>query len=572
MISLAVITLTLLFVFRSLEQVGDALLYANKAKVGGLDFIPKKLLLGSILAIFYSTLTSITNCDVIFAAQIHNFIWATMAILALYVAVEHMTDSRMTAFVAALFTLVTNGFWIWSNQADAYLPVLSCFALLAMLLIKHENTLSSGKHTLLLSTFIAMSVLYHQVSVLFCVAVGIYLLYSHGRFGLQKLMSVLVISGGVVLSLYVAAYLYRYPERTLMRFIDYTLRGATALPIWGTFENYTIKGARELLASQVGNIVIIPRSLEVLRKIVKLILASAFTFVFVWNVYKVIKKAPGHQARLFYLTWWLIYSLFSLWWLPTYRQLIVSTIVPIVALGSLTLCDLRVNLRSRIKRIYGIVGISLIIASIFTSNLLASVLPMRSSRGEAYEEARKLFAIAGEECLTMSGWRDGLSLEYYFNRKPLYIRQQLRKFFYVSQAPEKRLALVSSKNLCSAGALKYVLPSHCIDNLDGYTKPVEWLAFVEWLFQVKYNALSKHLTYSIMETVVDDANDVYLIIHHSSRRTVPGIGVMFEELDRAVSGKQLVPTSGFYDWYVEFKSLADGRSRITAAVSDNLQK
>ena len=269
-------------------------------------------------------------------------------------------------------------------------------------------------------------------------------------------MSVLVISGLIVLSAYIASYCYLHPDRTLMHFIDWTLSGKSG-PIWGTFDNYTIKGARVLLGGQVRNIVIIPHSLKVLRKLVKLIIAIALTFVFVWNAYSVIKKAPSHQARMFYLTWWIVYSLFALWWLPEYRQLIVSNIVPVVALGSLTFCDLAAHSQFRIKRAYGIIGITLVIASIFTSNLFASVLPMHSSRGDDYEEARKLFALAGEECLIMSGWRDGLSLEYYFNRKPLYIRQQLLNFYYVSQAEENRLASVSSNNLCSVGALKYIL-------------------------------------------------------------------------------------------------------------------
>ena len=552
-ILLAVITLTLLFSFRSSEQIGDALFYANAAKTGGLDFISKKLLLGPILSIFYRTLASITNCDAIFAAQIHNFIWATIAILAIYVTLENLVGSRISAVMAALFMLVTNCFWIWSNQADAYLPVLSCFALLAMLLIRHENTLCNWKHTLLLSAVVAVSVLYHQTSVLFCVPLGIYLLSSYGRFGLQKLMSVLVISGVVVLSVYIAAYCYLHPDRTLTHFIDWTLSGKSG-PIWGTFDNYTIKGFKALLNSQVRNIVIIPHSLEVLRKLVKFILAIALTFVLVWNAYRVIKKAPSHQARTFYLTWWLVYSLFALWWLPKYRQLIVSNIVPIVALGSLTLCDLVAHPRFRVMRRYGIIGITLGIASISTSNLFASVLPMQSSRGDDYEEARKLFALAGEECLIMSGWRDGLSLEYYFNRKPLYIRQQLLNFYYVSQAEERRLAFVSSKNLCSVGAIKYILPNHRIDRVDGYKQPIEWLAFAEWFFQVKYNPQSKQLAYSIMDTAVDDDNNLYFIIDHSSRRTVPELGAMFEELDQAVSWKMGVGTSGFYNWFVKFQS------------------
>jgi len=554
MILLAVITLTLLFVLRSLEQIGDALFYANAAKTGGLDIIPKKLLLEPIISIFYWTLASFPHCDAICSAQIHNFIWATAAILAIYVTIENLADSRMTAFIAALFTLVTNGFWLWSNQADAYLPIFGCFALLAMLLIRQERIQLTWKHTLVLSAMVVTSVLYHQASVLFCLPLGIYLLSNYGRHGLRQLILVLVVSGLVTLSVYIAAYLYLHPEGTLTHFIGWTSQSANANPKWGTFDNYTIKGFRALLRSQIDNIVIIPQSLKVLGKLVRLIVAFALTLVVVWNSYKIIKKAPRHEARTFFLTWWLLYSLFSLWWLPGYRQLILPNIVPVVALGSLTFRDLTALPRIYVKRTPLMIGITFVIASIFASNLFASVLPLHSSRGEAYDEARELFALAGEECLIMSGWRNGLSLEYYFDREPLYVRQQLRKFYYGSPDEKGRFAFVSSTNLCSSGVLKYILPGHRVDRVDGYEKPKEWLAFVEWLFEVKYDPQSRLLTYSIMDIAVDDDNNAYFIIDHSSRRTVPGLEAMFEELDQAVSRKMGVLTRDFSNWFVEFAS------------------
>jgi hypothetical protein len=376
----------------------------------------------------------------------------------------------------------------------------------------------------------------------------------------------------VVLSAYIVAYFYQHPEGTLTNFIGWILQGANANLKWGTFDNYTIKGFQAVLRGQVNNIVIIPQSFQVLGKLVKFILAFALLFVFVWNSYRLIVKAPRQQARMFFLSWWVIYSFFSLWWLPRYRQLILPNIVPVVALGSLTFFDLAAHPRFLVKRTSAIIGITIVTALIFTSNLLASVLPLRSSRGKAYYEAGKLVALAGEECMIMSGWGDGLSLEYYFDREPLYIRQKLRKFYYGLPSKQGRIALLSSTNPCAVGAVEYILPNHQVDKVDGYKNPAGWLAFAEWLLEVKYNPQSKHLTYSIMDAAVDDDSNIYLIIDYSSRRVAPGLAAMFEELDQTVSRKMGVSTSNFYNWFVEIKALSRDESGLESAVLDKFGK
>ena len=50
--ALGVSTLITLVLFRSIEQEGDAMLYVNYAKNGGMAFIPKKLLWDTIIALF----------------------------------------------------------------------------------------------------------------------------------------------------------------------------------------------------------------------------------------------------------------------------------------------------------------------------------------------------------------------------------------------------------------------------------------------------------------------------------------------------------------------------------------
>jgi len=103
-------------------------------------FHPHHLLFIPIVHFIFLAVSSLGGpCDAICAAQFHNIMWAIVTVLSCYFAVRHLLVSNLFGVLAGISLLITQGFWMYSTQADVYIPAMGCLALIAAILIVHDN-------------------------------------------------------------------------------------------------------------------------------------------------------------------------------------------------------------------------------------------------------------------------------------------------------------------------------------------------------------------------------------------------------------------------------------------------
>jgi hypothetical protein len=280
--------------------------------------------------------------------------------------------------------------------------------------------------------------------------------------------------------------------------------------------------------------------------------AAALLFIFLWNLKWVVHRQKQWNIRAFLLIWWAMYSLFLLWWLPPYKQLILPNIVPIVLLASFTIRDLvfRWSPGGRGSFLMQLAG-GLLLVMFSMSNFFSSVLPLHISKGVSYTEAEKLNRSVSPICQIYTTFHDALYLEYYFDRETLFVRSKLHDFYHTKDLDH--LKQVTQDNLCVIIPLKFVSPDHQIGEMnlariDGYRSPERYLSFIEWLFKVDFEASAGSLLYSSFKVLSDEIGNSYIVIEHNQRRHSRGMAEIFDDLDRRIEASRQAPYGVFRAW------------------------
>ena len=142
MMILLILSAALLFSTRARQQTADSLDYALSARTGLGMYHPHHLLFIPIVRLFltgWSTLGA--SRDPILAGQIHNVLWAMVTTGCLFVVARRLLVSAPGGFLAALFLLVTRGFWLYSTQLEVYVPATGCLALMTVLLVARPRVM-----------------------------------------------------------------------------------------------------------------------------------------------------------------------------------------------------------------------------------------------------------------------------------------------------------------------------------------------------------------------------------------------------------------------------------------------
>jgi len=527
----------LLFSLRAQEQTADSLDYALSARTGSGMYHPHHLLFIPIVRLFLRGLASVgIGSDPILAGQIHNILWAIVTTVCLFFVAGRLLGSLFGAVAAATFLLVARGFWLYSTQLEVYVPATGCLALMTVLLLARPGDALGVGQGLLLSFLLALTVLYHQSSVIFCVPLGCCLIRRREGERAWKNLWVLLPAGAVVLVAYFIAFRYtdvetRIPDvlsvaqkTTLGGFVRFCLAyGFYPQTGWGTFRNVSIMGVARLVHSQIQCLVTFPK---ILRFVVIPGFGLLLAGLFLWNALRSAREADEAPARRFLLLWLSTYYAFFLWWFPGEREFFITPLFPLTLLAALAVRDLAGG-RPWIR------GASLgLVCAVAATNAAQTILPLHRDRGSSYAAASTLAGRLPAECLVVGDYSVGQNLRYYFGRERFWEAAMPLFYFYRGLPLPERYR--PEREECLAVDLSFVSPAYTLGDLGAYGHPAEWTRFLTWLLGVEEGARpGSAASCRRFESMGDIEESPYLRVY-AERQAMDGLGDVFGRLDDAV--------------------------------------
>ena len=541
-VSIFIVTFLLLFMLRATQQTGDSLSYALSAKTGQRMFHPHHLLFTPIIYLSYSAITLICkSCDVIFAAQLHNIILATVVILSFYVILKDViVFSSFFSTLLTILLLISRGILVFSTQIEVYIPATACLTLFVLIMTTRlmSNKFDNAKVIALL-LLLTMAIFYHQTNVLFCIPFSYYFIATQNKQRYKSLIIILSLSGIIVLLAYILAFFSIDENRTAANFLRFCLSYSFYPdPNWGSLEHFSLLGIKKLLKSQLWNVVELPRRF-------RYIAVSFLIILFIWNLVKASKPATYHNKfRRFLLIWIMTYFIFFLWWLPGEKEFFITTLVPIMLLFALSIKDL-LGKEKKLRFLNKLIPVVLILFIAFISAKNGkNALALHQTQGTDYRNAWRMAKLIPEECVILTDWTTRNHLQYFFEREKV-LDADLLLFFYNNESLPEYYHLKEEK--CVVVALSYVTPDYDIAKYNGYTCPSKWIEYMKWLFDFKYNSEQRRATCRKFELLHDDNGTLYVYLS-SSTVEIENFNKVFEALDGKINmyfGKQINP---FGNW------------------------
>jgi hypothetical protein len=537
-----------LFTTRSAYQSGDSLKYAWSARTGDSQmFHPHHLIFTPLIHVLYRAgLYFSPKTDPLTTGQLHNIAWAIVVLISLYFIVHHLTRSKLFALSAAAVLFATQGFLTYTTWFEVYMPALGCLSLLTVVLLRAPSGRLNPTSMALVISFLSLGILYHQTNVLFIFPLGLYFVVSKDRIFRDYLILV-VSSGVIVFLLYVSVYLAFNVALTPRGFLQFCLAyAAHPNPTWGTWENFGLPGIRNLINSQIWNILELPLHYE---RVLRLLFVLFVALVMGWNLRQAITGVKNREVRFFLLAWLFTYYMFFLWWLPDEQEFFLMPLLPLLVLASLTLHDFsRLILPPRFSPAAGV--LLLVAISIL---LLLRQIPLtwhnHTTKGSSYQRAQNLAAILRENFVAMTDYDTEQNLRFYFGH------QQTVEFaipllcFYQRQAVPAECEIAINFP-CVVRAAK-IAPGNKIWGFNAYSHPGEWLRFADWLFVFQYGSNGDVISCREFEAVPDKADKGYLLLGGCARQEVKGLAEVLAQLNRPRGSSDSVGRETFTKWYRE---------------------
>lgn len=483
MVCIAVFTGLSFLALRSAFQTGDSLNYAYSAQTGDQSmFHPHHLIFTPIVHVLYRGCSAVLKtCDVITIAQVHNVVWAVVGLLSLYFLAVFLTDSLCFALSTTGMFFVAQGFFTYTTQVEVYVPALGALALLSAVLITPNSQRPSRWRIPAIVVLLTTAILYHQTNVLFAIPLAMYIGLSASR-PIRDFMATFGLSGVLVFTAYLVTYIWRSQSPSVSGFFIFCL-GYAYHPnsTWGSVENMSFSGLRALADCQIWNVVSIP--CRFLRE-GKLLVAIIIVFIVGWNTRKLIRSDGLKALRSFLLMWLAVYYAFFLWWLPSEKEFFIVTLFPIFLLGLLTLRDLVERHSS--SRLGGAACVLLIASAIcLFIRHVPLALANHYDKGVAYRTAKESTRLVPDDFALLDDYSVQQNLKFYFGRNGVETAVTLLCFYRHLDLPRSSSVATSKPCLVPLWEIK---PTRSLCGYDGYTNPLEWLSFIEWLFGLEYGS------------------------------------------------------------------------------------
>jgi hypothetical protein len=483
-IVLSAVTFWVYHVFGSLEQSGDSLSYAWSIKTGyGLSH-PHHLIFSPVVRALHRALSSFgVSSDPLFAARLHNIMWACTAVAGVFLIVRTLAKSFALAVTLALLLAVCNGFWRFSTQAEVYVPATGCLTLLTYLMVRPSTNRWSVARLLTLCALLSLAVLYHQTSVLYVVPLLLAATMTRKRQELRGAVAAVVLAGLLVSIAYVVAYaLDSAGPPTASGFVKFCLLYSNhPNPAWGTVANMTLEGVGRSLRAQLVDIVYLPegRSLPVVLLVG--LFGVALAVLGAAAIRASLREPPQRMVLVLALSWLGTYFLFNLWWLPGESEFYISTLVPLILLLALVLSRIRFESERGMDSPAGL-AMAAVVLVLFGYNLKMAVWPSHCSKGPFYAAAEEIAAISPGKCMVMSGFRELQNLRYYFGTENSTETVLPLLYAYTRHAIPDPYRVRPGE--CVVALLPSLRPDYDIGGLSGLSHPEDWLFFMRELFEL----------------------------------------------------------------------------------------
>jgi hypothetical protein len=552
---IAIMAAGLLVSFRVSVQTSDSLWYASKAATGEKMFHPHHLLfVPAVWLLHRYFLRPVFSYDVIASGQVHNIIWAAAAVAAVFVLSRRLFPSPPIAWIVSFGLLFSQGFWLYATQFEVYVPALSALACLLVALTASPPSRLSLPSLLAIATFLALAICYHQTNALFCIPLCYYLVASRGKAGGRAAATVVLSVGLLILSGYLAVFLYSGRPATPAGFLRYCLVYAYAPdPDWGSWANVSPEGLRRLIQSQLWNLAEFP-SLSAPR-------AAAFggillALVTVWNFAIALCRPPDRPLRVSLLLWVLVYYAFFLWWLPVEKEFFIIPLLPLLLLGGLFLSDV-LSLAPRYPWFRRAVLLSAAVAVgiLAEYNFTRSFLPQHRQPDLDADRARRLDALIPGDCAIGTDITGSTCLLYFCKRDlTLNMRDPLLAFYQSKPLPPRVSAY---RDRCLFVPVEYVDPGYRVirTDYDGYRFPDRWLAYFRWLLACESDQTGRVIGCRAFQAVTVGRDEVYLRLG-AERRPVDGMKGLFRELGAEIDRREGSGGGRFQKWLAAVSSPA----------------
>jgi hypothetical protein len=512
--SLFVVTVVSLYLFRASEQTNNALFYLHAAATGVRLFEPPAhLLYGAILRLLHSAISSFASFNSIWAGQIHGLVWATVAVISIYMIVQRVIGSAIVGLIAAIFMLVLNGFWTYSTQAETYVPMLAPLALLGALIVCHSEHALSWRERLAYSALLFASIMYHQMGVLFVIPLSYYFIFKWGRSGAKDLIIILFISGMATLSAYLLVFVMTQPGSVIKDFIHWVLHYRYEFDELGKISHFNIKSLLQFIQSQLNSLVVLPKGLGILQKPLSVFLLMLPAIALIWNTVQVLRKANHYHVRAFFLIWYVTYAVFCIWWNPSVYKFLFPTLVPIVVLSTLMFYDVLVSIKYKFYlRSIVPLFLAVLFISITSLNFHYSFLPIHESKGPYYKDAVYLHESVDPSCNIYVNSNVAFNLMYYFD---VQRAESLKKLFIEFHEDTSNDKDRFNNEYCTLTPVSAISPLYYSNKSQQYNLNQPWSEFIKWIFGVE--ALGPTVTYHPYKVMDDAAGMHYFVIDRTSR-------------------------------------------------------
>ncbi|MDZ7584268.1 MAG: hypothetical protein U0938_05485 [Thiobacillus sp.] len=531
-IALVLIAIFLLLSFRPQELIRDSAGWAIVVATGDISiWHPHHLLYMPINWLLLQGLTIFcTECNAVDAGQLHGAIWAVVMVLSVHYLVSSLTGRPLLGFAIALLLLTSQSVWVLALQPQAYVPLIGTLSLLFAHLFITRAKSYSLRWALTVAALFSLAVLYHQAMVLLSLPLAYYVATTKKPHGIIAASVILLVSGSMVLGLYLWATSHVMGELTMRSFIEFLTLFAQVMadPKYFSFGNYTLGNILILLNSQLDAILIPPWGL---RKLVFTLFVLAIAFMLGWNVRQVIVKASLYEERALLLIIIAIFWALTLWGNPTDYGWPAFILLPIFILVGLSLADFMPSIE-RMKPMPTLIFLTLLVLVVGVAfrNFNERILPMHLDKGADYHYAKSIAAAVPNECtIYETKMHVYYNLMYYFSRNTRDFWDLITAAFY-GESEKKKYFGSLDQSPCVAVDLKYLDPALNVSGKSGFQLPEQWLGLIIWLFDLRETATGK-FTWRDFHAVSAQNKHTYIIVNNEHKTEPLPIGAFWQLLE-----------------------------------------
>ncbi len=489
--------------------------------------------------------------DVVLVAQMHNTFFGALGVALLYLLARNLQAPKWMAALGAACLLFSSGWWSFSTQIEVYVPATTCLLLLIADVQLRPARAFGWTRGILQALLLALAVLFHQTSVLFCLPLALWFWQSAGRKGIVHAVFVIGLAGLLSAGAYAWAIVQMGNPLTPDGISYFVFQyAAMDQPGWGDWHHFGPVGLFELLRSQVSMLF---RQWYASRAFWVILFLLILVGIIGGNLRAQFKSRgqtpaqdPQRALRGLLLTWVGVSFLFFWWWLPQEVEFFIGTNTPLFLLalmGSLRFMQAR---PTQAWRKWAMPGLTALVIGTNVGNVWTA----HFEPNDMALDAAALDAAAPDDCaiLTDSGTEQYIQYSY---RREAYNAMFVLMHYYDGRpivAHED-----PQKVECYAIDAAFLLPSFKAENgKTGYDQPREWRQYIAELFKMETDTLKDGLRFHAFSATKMGEKKAIVTVHPTVSATIyPDWEAFWTALYQALTEIGCGDKAEFLKWHLE---------------------